>query len=379
MTASFAPIARGLPPDLRSAFVECPTLIDVRAPVEFAQGALPGAVNLPVLDDVQRAAVGVEYKTRGAEAAVALGRSLVSGDDLERKMASWIAATAASNKQSLSIYCFRGGLRSQSVAAALRAVGVEVSTLEGGYKRARRALLETLERAGEGDRFAVITGFTGSRKTELIQEIARGGGRAVDLEGRADHRGSAFGGLRGPQRSQASFENAVAVDLLRVEARRAPGPIALEDESRRIGRLDVPAPIFRALSSAPLYAIESAREERARHIIQVYLADYALEAGADSAFASLRDDVTRALFAIERRLGGAETRELARMAHEAIAAHARSGNATVHLAWTERLLGSYYDPLYASHLAAAESRIVVRGDYAEIKAALASASFQRHG
>ena len=218
-----------------------------------------------------------------------------------------------------------------------------------------------------------ITGCTGSGKTDVLQEISERR-RTLDLEALASHRGSAFGSRLEPQPAPATFENRLALALWRAAERKLTGPIVLEDESRRIGRLEVPAALFEKLSEAPLYVIERPFEERARYLIAYYLADYRFGEDPD-AFARLRAELRRALLSIERRLGGAETRALVTMADEASDAHERAAASVrdpvgAYQAWAERLLRVYYDPLYAKHLVASSARVAIRGSPHEIADAL---------
>ena len=370
------------PDDLRAALLAPATLIDVRAPVEFAQGALPGSINLCVLDDAQRAAVGLCYRREGAEAAGHLGRRLVSGDDLSAKLTNWAAAARSGRERSAPalLYCFRGGLRSQSVQAALGEIGEPVDVLAGGYKRARRFLLEATGRLVECERFAVLGGFTGCGKTVAVQRLAERR-RAVDLEGLARHRGSAFGGWTSPQPSQADFENLLALALWKEnECEARGGPIVLEDESRMIGRAELPPSVYAALSQAPLYVIESPIEERARFLVGVYLnenygfrdGDAPEGPGGALALGRLRADLLGALTRIERRLGGAEAKSLRAQATAAIDSQAKSGSFESHHGWAERLLAVYYDPLYRRHLLMNQSRIIHQGPIQTIYEALGS-------
>jgi tRNA 2-selenouridine synthase len=363
-----------VPGDLRAALFAGSPIIDVRAPVEFAQGALPASINLPLLDDAQRAAVGTLYKREGQEAAIALGRELVDGADREAKSSAWLAAARA--RPGAWLCCLRGGLRSQLAQRELRQLGVDLPLLEGGYKRARRFLLEAIERASARERFAVIGGFTGCGKTQLIEGLGPSR-RALDLEALARHRGSAFGGRREPQPAQATFENSLALALWRAAESPASGAILLEDESRLIGRNELPAALFARLSAAPLFVLEKPIEARARALVETYLVDYGLaraqlagELPPAAALGALGADLRRAIYAIERRLGGAETRAVAELAEAALEAHRREGRTEAHDAWATRLLRSYYDPLYQRHLQKMESRIVARGDEASIRAAL---------
>ncbi len=191
---------------LKELFSNNTSLIDVRSPVEFEQGAFPSAVNLPVLDNEQRREVGICYKEHGQEAAIELGHTLVSGTDKREKMEKWIAEIK--KHPDAVIYCFRGGLRSKITQGWLREAGVNIPIIEGGYKRLRNYLLANLEEQVEANSFLVISGNTGSGKTEILNNLSTKGHRAIDLEGLANHRGSAFGEEATPQPSQVDFDRA---------------------------------------------------------------------------------------------------------------------------------------------------------------------------
>ena len=346
-----------------------PPSVDVRAPVEFALGSIPGSVNLPVLNDQERAAVGTAYKNDGSEAAIRLGRELVSGEILERRLEAWANHFRAN--PGAWLYCFRGGLRSRSVQEALAARGVDVPVLAGGFKRARRFMLEALDRVPGGRPFAVVSGFTGSGKTAWLRRL--GETHAVcDLERHARHRGSAFGPMGAAQPRQIDFENAIARDFLLFEA-DGRSAIVVEDESRLIGRLLVPEKLFATMSLAPIFMIESTREERARFLARSYLSEsFDLKDGERDAEKIERSRVTvaAALASIQRRLGGAEWKLISEMADRAHAEHAATGLAACHEEWVDRLLLKYYDPLYRFHVEKAQERVVWRGPGEELSVAL---------
>jgi tRNA 2-selenouridine synthase len=316
-----------------SLFLGKVPLIDVRAPVEFAAGHLPGAVNLPLLNDEERAAVGTEYKLTGQEAAVALGHKLVSGENKARKIAAWRSYVTA-HPDSV-FYCFRGGMRSQISRSWLAAEGPERPLVIGGYKTARTYLSEQLIAISSRMEFVVVAGTTGSGKTQLISAL---GPHAVNLEGLANHRGSAFGGYCTPQPSQASFENSLAVELLNQR-----GPAIVEDESRMIGRVSLPGPMFERMKSSETVLIEEPLEERIENIKREYV-DF--PAKTASPYPVLRS----AIQAISKKLGGARTKEIlelmdSRRDHE----------------WIARLLKEYYDPLYEDGLRRRSPRIIFKG------------------
>ena len=327
--------------DYRTILREAPAAIDVRAPAEFAQGALPNAVNLPLLDDAQRAEVGTTYRRQGRNAAVRLGHALIAGPVKAARLAAWREFAAAHPNPLL--YCARGGLRSSLVQHWLAEAGTETRRIEGGFKALRRCGLTVLESAADRT-IVLLGGRTGSGKTKLLAGLTG----AIDLEALANHRGSAFGTLPTPQPTPVNFENALAQALLRY---RGDQPLVLEDEARTIGRLALPEPVFAAMRQAPIALLEVPTETRVANIYQEYVCD------AEAPETHL----PAALARIERRLGGERYRLLARLMATAFAEPPGSTAAEAHRRWIRQLLADYYDPMYDYQLEAKEPRIVMRG------------------
>ena len=321
-------------------------LIDVRAPAEFARGALPGAVNLPILTNDERAAVGTAYKNDGREAAVALGHRLVHAEVKHERIAAW--RDFAGRHPLAAIYCWRGGLRSEMAQRWLGESGVALPRVAGGFKALRRFCLEILERSA-ARRFVVVGGRTGSGKTQVVQAVAN----HIDLETLANHRGSSFGGHLTPQPPPVGFENALAVALLKLDAN---APVVVEDESRTIGRLAIPELIYDAMQRAPIVVLEVNRATRIENIYR----EYVVEAGYP------RQRLLAALGRIQRRLGGTRYQHIAALMAEAF----EQARAEPHRQWIRRLLEWYYDPMYDYQLARKEQRIVQCGPADEMAAYL---------
>ena len=219
--------------DYRALLIADTPIIDVRAPIEFEHGAMPAAINLPLMNNDERAAVGTCYKQQGSDAALALGHKLVAGEIRQQRMDAWRAA-CLQNPQGI-LCCARGGQRSHIVQSWLHAAGIDYPLVEGGYKALRQTAIQaTIELAQKP--IVLIGGCTGSGKTLLVQQQPNG----VDLEGLARHRGSAFGRTLQPQLSQASFENLLAAEMLKTDARQNLRLWVLEDESRMIGSNHLP-------------------------------------------------------------------------------------------------------------------------------------------
>jgi tRNA 2-selenouridine synthase len=324
-------------------------LIDLRAPAEFARGAVPGAANLPLLTDDERARVGTTYRQAGQSAAVRLGHELVSGAVRSERVDRWRAF--ATCHPDAWLYCWRGGLRSELVQDWLRKAGLEVPRVPGGYKALRRACLATLaEAALDAKPWIVLGGRTGTGKTELLRVRSA----AIDLEALARHRGSAFGALPGGQPTLISFENALAVAWLRHGA----STLLIEDESRTIGRNAVPEAWFARMQAAPIVLLEADLDERCARIEAEYVS-VPLAEGQPAA--DLEARLAGALDRIRRRLGG--------LRHAAIRSALAEGFRTgAHRTWIRALLEQYYDPMYDYQLEAKRARIAFAGPGADVAA-----------
>ena len=334
-------------------------IIDVRSPGEFARGAVPGAVNLPVLTDAERAAVGTCYKRRGRDAAIALGHELVRDEIKAVRVAAW-REFAVTHPEAV-VCCARGGLRSAIAQRWLAAAGEPRARVAGGFKALRAACLAALVEAGKRP-VVVVGGRTGAGKTALVR-AAPGG---VDLEALAAHRGSAFGGYPTPQPPPVAFENALAVALLSVSRTL---PFVLEDEGRTIGRLVIPTPVYEAMQRAPIVLLETTDADRVDNILR----EYVLEAEDPQA------RLQAALARIERRLGGDRHREIAGRMAAAFAAGPPRDHREAHRRWIRLLLAHYYDPMYDHQLAAKTARICFRGNAAGVAAHLAGCMSIRGG
>ena len=327
-------------------------LIDLRAPAEFARGAFPASVNLPLLTDAERREVGLTYKNRGREAAVELGHELVSGTVRAERTAAWVSFVERHGDAWL--YCWRGGLRSMIAQQWLEQAGFAVPRVEGGYRSLRRTCLATLERAAEDRKpWLLLAGRTGSGKTQVINRLSS----AIDLEALARHRGSAFGARPGGQPTPIAFENALSAAYLKHDG----NTLVLEDESRTIGRLALPASWFERMRSTPLVLIEATMEERVGNIRREYV-DRPLAAGVSPS--ALLEQLADSLDRIRKRLGGDRHRETAASLNAGFAAGP-------HEAWIESLLKWYYDPMYDYQLDSKLGRVVFQGSRAAVTEYLA--------
>lgn len=239
-------------------------IIDVRSPAEYAEDHLPGAVNLPVLDDAERARVGTIYVQEEPFRARKIGAALVA-----RNAARHIEGPLADRPGGWRplVYCWRGGQRSGSFATILAQIGWRVSVLEGGYAAWRRLVVRALYRRSLPFRVVLIDGDTCTAKTELLAALAESGHQVIDLEGLANHRGSLFGPRADGQPAQKGFETALATRLAACDPSR---PLILEAESSRIGDLRLPPALWAAMKAAPRLRLAAPLAERARHAIACY-------------------------------------------------------------------------------------------------------------
>ncbi len=334
-------------------------LIDVRAPVEFAAGAFPSAVNLPLMSDEERHQVGICYKEQGQAAAIALGHKLVCGSVKEARIAAW-KAFVEQNPDAL-IYCFRGGMRSQlSQEWAEQAIGREIPRLEGGYKAFRNYLIDQLDPQLISSTPIVVGGRTGSGKTLLIRDLKN----VVDLEAIANHRGSSFGRQLSAQPTQIDFENRLAWALIQ---HRAAGHrhMILEDEGRHVGQCYLPLPLSAHFEQASVVHLEITLDERIDITFDEYVtaaqAAFTERFGEDGLFQWL-EDLRGSLQRIKKRLGGERLKRVSQLMQTAFDHQQATGDTSAHKQWVEVLLCEYYDPMYDYQLEQKQQKIVFQGN-----------------
>lgn len=259
-------------------------VLDVRSPGEYEKGHFPGATPFPLFSNNERAEIGTMYKQVGQQEALQKGLELV-GPKIKDMV---VQAQAAAKNGKLLIHCWRGGMRSESVANLLNLTGLEVQTLEGGYKAFRNWVLEKLS---EKHCLRVIGGMTGANKTGILRSLKEAGQATIDLEALAEHKGSSFGALGVESKvTQAQFENGLALQLHAFADRT----IWIEDESRKIGTITLPGKLWEQMLSAPFYFIDVPRAKRIDHLVQGY-GDYSQEL------------LVSAILRIKNRLGGLRT------------------------------------------------------------------------
>ncbi|MBK9721404.1 MAG: tRNA 2-selenouridine(34) synthase MnmH [Saprospiraceae bacterium] len=236
--------------------------IDVRSPGEFQKGHIPGAINLPLFSDLERAMVGTIYKQTGKQAAILKGLEFV-GPRIKFLLEQAIDFSYQNN---LILYCWRGGMRSASLAWLFSQAGLEISIVEGGYKAYRRLARTFYEESNI--KFLVLSGRTGTGKTDLLNRLHILGEQIIDLESIANHKGSAFGWIgQSVQRSNEQFENDLFQAIYGLDFNKV---IWIENESRTIGRNFIPEELWNKIKSAPIINIERTIESRLEQLLFYY-------------------------------------------------------------------------------------------------------------
>lgn len=320
-------------------------ILDVRSPGEYTHAHIPTAHNLPLFSDEERKQVGTAYKQQSREAAIKIGleffgvkmkKMVEEAEKIVGNLQLTVSNTELVNRQlptanCVLVHCWRGGMRSAAVAWLLDMYGFKVYLLTGGYKAYRKWVLAQFEKEYN---FNIIGGYTGSGKTLLLHELAKQNKTIIDLEGLANHKGSAFGAIgEKPQPRQEMFENNLAEKLADVKCslsaekpydkanEQQASNIFIEDESQRIGNLQIPMPLWYTMRRSPVYFIDIPFEKRLEYIT----ADYGKQD---------KENLKEAILRIQKRLGGLETKNAIRFLEED------------ELKASFRILLTYYDKWY---------------------------------
>ena len=314
-------------------------VIDVRSPGEYDHAHLPGAKSLPLFTDEERKQVGTTYKQKSREEAIKLGLDyfgpkmkliVESAESIlgDSPLMTLDSRLSTHDSRLVLLYCWRGGMRSAAIAWLLDLYGFKVYTLAGGYKKFRNHVLDTFRLPFQ---FRILGGYTGSGKTELLKSLSEKDEQIVDLEDIAKHKGSAFGNIGMPkQPTQEMFENLLACELRKSMGSHLPLathhlPIWLEDESQRIGHVNIPTDLWKTMRRSPVYFLDIPFEERLSHITEEY-------GGLE------RQKVIDAIQRISEKLGGLNTKLAIQWLE--------SGNTVESF----RILLEYYDRFYSRSL-----------------------------
>lgn len=339
-------------------------LIDVRAPVEFDDGAFPQAVNLPILDDEDRHLVGVCYKQKGKEAAFTLADRRVSGEVRRQRIAAWV--DFYEKNPEAHIYCFRGGMRSKTAQEWFtEETGKVIPRLQGGYKAFRRYLLRSLEPENVTGIPLILGGRTGTGKTLLLHRLEN----SLDLEALANHRGSAFGSHLSPQPSQIDFENNLAYAVIR-HRHRGHEYIILEDEGSYIGARYIPHRLAAYFKRDSMVLLERPLDERLDVTYREYVVDaqdeYVEVFGREEGLERWREAMEGRVLKIRKRLGGERLQRVCRLLDQSHRNQQETGDPALHKEWIELLLREYYDPMYDYQIEKSGRRILFEGGFAEV-------------
>jgi len=354
--------------DYRSLFLNNVPLLDVRAPVEFNQGAFPLAENFPLINDQERNDIGLCYKNLGQDKAIELGHKLVQGEIKSNRVNHW-QNFFDENPQGI-LYCFRGGMRSKiSQQWIYEKTGIAYPRVKGGYKAMRRFLIDELETSTQQMNPIILGGRTGIGKTLLLKRIKN----QIDLEGIFHHRGSVFGKHVTPQPSQIDIENKLSIELLKLRDNNNL-PIVLEDEGTNIGSRRIPEVLFSKMKQSPIILLEASVDDRINITFQEYiiesLSEHQLHHGDEQGFKAWAEQLQAAIDKIQRRLGGVRHKELKTLLSNAIQQQQSSGNIENHKEWIKILLVDYYDPMYDFQISKKESRITFKGPQDDVIAYL---------
>jgi tRNA 2-selenouridine synthase len=244
---------------------ECNMIIDVRSPSEFINDHIPGAVNLPVLSDTERAEIGTLYKQESSFVARKKGAALVA-----RNIANHLDKTMYKMESNLIplIYCWRGGQRSRAFAQICSEIGWKSYILNGGYKTYRRSVIERLKKIPDNLKLIVVAGRTGSAKTDVLCALSKKGAQVLDLENLASHRGSLLGRIKNKEQpSQRFFESKLHSQLSKFDPSLN---IYVESESSRIGDVQIPGDMWKKIIAAPMISITTPSDERAAYLLRGY-------------------------------------------------------------------------------------------------------------
>lgn len=350
--------------DYRNIVVNEIPLIDFRAPVEFEKGVFINAFNLPIMNNEEREKVGICYKEKGNEEAVKLGHQLVSGDIKKERVQGWVDFLTK-NPNAL-IYCFRGGQRSQIAQEWIyEATGIMVPRLAGGYKEFRNYLISSLEPENIKAQPIIISGYTGSGKTIFINEIEE----TVDLEGLANHRGSAFGKHVNGQPTQITFDNNLAYKIIQNEE-KGHKIMILEDEGRNVGRCYLPKSLAQHFADSPHIILEVSFFQRVNNTLEEYVIhgqkEHQYLFGYEEGLAQWKNHMEENFLQIKRKLGGELHQRILDSFNDAYEYQLKNKDFDYHKNWIEYLLKEYYDPMYEYQLKRIQDKIIFKGTEKEI-------------
>ena len=349
--------------DYRSLFLNDTPFLDVRAPVEFNQGAFPFTENFPLMNDQERTDIGIRYKNAGQDEAIKLGQELIQGKIKSERVEHW--AQYIKQHPEGVLYCFRGGMRSKiSQQWIYEKTGIIYPRIKGGYKAMRRFLIDELEVSSQRIEPIILSGRTGIGKTLFLKKIKQ----QIDLEGLFHHRGSVFGNHVTPQPTQIDIENNLSIELIK-HLDQGHTQIVLEDEGSNIGSRRLPECLITKMKQSPIVLLEASIEERINITYQEYiieaLTEYQSYYGEEQGFTHWTKQLHDSIDKIQRRLGGVRYKELKEQLTDAIQQQTLKN--TEHFKeWIKVLLVDYYDPMYDYQLSKKQDRVVFKGNQDDV-------------
>ena len=349
--------------DFKKIVLENIPLIDVRAPIEYEKGAFSNSINIPIMNNEERHLVGTCYKEKGNEEATKLGYELVSGKIRDYRINSWVSFIKENPKAML--YCFRGGSRSRIAQEwIIDTLKEEVTRLEGGYKAFRNYLIEELSIEKQDYNPIILTGYTGSGKTILLNKLEN----SLDLEGIANHRGSSFGAHIKPQPTQINFENNIAYRLIKLKDKDFKN-IILEDEGKNVGRNFVPKDLQEHFKKGKYIFLDVTLEDRITNTLNEYVIESQKEyistygeEGLEKWFDYIYESMNR----VKKKLGGDKFNIVINELDKAYKNQLSTGNIDLHRNWIERFLRDYYDPLYKYSIEKHNYDLLYKGNTEEV-------------
>jgi tRNA 2-selenouridine synthase len=347
--------------DFHSLITNDTPMFDTRAPIEFAQGGFPHTKNLPLMSNKERELVGTCYKNKGKNKAILLGYELVQGDIKQSRLDNWLEFI--SKNPNGALYCFRGGMRSQITQQWIyEASGIDYPRLKGGYKALRRYLIDETYSIINKITPIIIGGQTGCGKTLLLKHIKP----MIDLEGLANHRGSAFGNTTTAQPTQINFENNLAIELIK---KQNYSHLVFEDEGSNVGTVHIPDCVKNKTSQAQLILLEASIDER----IEVSMDAYVINMHQDfinqdsiNGFDNFANYWLKSLNKIQKRLGLERYKIMLLQVNQALSLYKNTNSFDGFLTIVEALLLDYYDPMYNYQIQKKLNRVVFKGSSLEV-------------
>ncbi|VAW56329.1 Selenophosphate-dependent tRNA 2-selenouridine synthase [hydrothermal vent metagenome] len=348
----------------RSLFLNNTPLLDVRAPIEFDQGAFPLAQNFPIMNDEERESIGLKYKNAGQDEAIKLGHQLIQGEIKNIRVNHW--EHFFNQYPEGILYCFRGGMRSKITQQWIyEQTGLIFPRVKGGYKAMRRFLIDELDHSVEKFQPIILGGRTGIGKTILLNKLSQ----SIDLEGLFHHRGSVFGKHVTPQPSQIDIENNCSIALLKFCEKKV-SHLLFEDEAPNIGSRRIPLVLFNKMQTSPLIQLQASIEQRIDITFQEYITEALTEHqnfyGDEIGFNQWSEQLNISIDKIQRRLGGCRYKQLKNLLSNALNQHLKNDDKNFHKEWIKSLLVDYYDPMYDYQFSKKEQRVIFKGTHQEV-------------